>query len=168
LQYCYKAVLLLPLLVTIRHELGLDRPVSASSNSLFKIPPSHLHLFYNSTLFLPPCCCSFSLHVVVNLVRIFLVSRQMVLFSTLPKISSFFLLSKSANPAVLKTFLSIDVDSISIFLFEDPDFSYIFKNGETQCIIFFYSKRFPDQSSCLSDLSFSDFFSALLFSWFIF
>jgi hypothetical protein len=31
--------------IIIRHDLGLDRPVSASSNSLFKCLPSRLRLF---------------------------------------------------------------------------------------------------------------------------
>ena len=32
-------------IIIIRHELGLDRPVSASSNSLFKGLPSRLRPF---------------------------------------------------------------------------------------------------------------------------
>jgi hypothetical protein len=33
------------IIITIPRELGLNRPVSASSNGLFKGLPSHLHLF---------------------------------------------------------------------------------------------------------------------------
>jgi len=76
---------LIIIIIIIRHELGLDRPVSASSNSLFKGLPSRLRpLFYNSALFLESCC-SFLLHVVDSLICIFLVSRQLILLSALPK-----------------------------------------------------------------------------------
>jgi len=44
-----------------------------------------VHLVYNSVLFLASCCCSFLLHVAVNLVCVFLVSLQLVLLSALPK-----------------------------------------------------------------------------------
>jgi len=70
----------------IRHELGLHRLVSASFNSLFKgLRVVYVHLVYNSGLFLATCYCSFLLHVVANFICIFLVSRQLVLLSTLPK-----------------------------------------------------------------------------------
>jgi len=72
--------------IIIRHELGLDGPVSASFNSLFKGLPSRLlPLSYNSALFLESCCCPLLLHVTVNLIYIFLVPCQLVLISTLPK-----------------------------------------------------------------------------------
>ena len=75
-----KSTVLIIIIVIICHELGLDRPVSASSDSLFKGLPSRLRpLIFNSALFLAACCCSFLLRVVANLICIFLVSRQMVL-----------------------------------------------------------------------------------------
>ena len=87
------------IIIVIRHELGLDRPVSASSNSLVKGLPSRLRPFAkNSALFLSSCFCSFLLHVVVNLICIFLVSRQLVLLSALPKLlHSFYRLVSITN-----------------------------------------------------------------------
>jgi hypothetical protein len=74
------------IVIVIRHQLDLDRPASASSNSFFKCLPSRLRpTGLQFSFFLPSCCCSFLLHVVVNLICIFLVSRQLVLLSTLPK-----------------------------------------------------------------------------------
>ena len=50
------------------HQLGLDRPVTASFNSLFKVfRIVFVHLVQNSTLFLASCCCSPMLHLVANL-----------------------------------------------------------------------------------------------------
>ena len=49
---------------------------------------------YNSALFLASCCCSFLLHVVANLICILLVSRQLVLFSDLPKFLHSFAVTK--------------------------------------------------------------------------
>jgi hypothetical protein len=50
-------------------------PAPASFNSLFKgLPSRFLHSVYNSALFLASCCCSFLLHVVANLICIFLIS----------------------------------------------------------------------------------------------
>ena len=48
-------MILIIIIIIIRHELGLHRPVLASSNCLFKGLPSRLvHLVYNSALFLHP------------------------------------------------------------------------------------------------------------------
>jgi len=50
-----------------------------------------VHFIYNSALFLAPCCCAFLLHVVASLIFIFLVSRHLVLLSTVSKsVYSFF------------------------------------------------------------------------------
>ena len=84
------------IIIIIRHVLGLERPVSAVSTIFFiglssrLFPPG-----YNSALFLSPCFCSFLLHVVHNWICIFLVSRQVVLLSSLPKFIFFLLCSKS-------------------------------------------------------------------------
>jgi len=43
-----------------------------------------IHLVYNSVLFLTSCC-SFLLHLISNLICIFLVSCQLVVLATLPK-----------------------------------------------------------------------------------
>ena len=73
---------------------------------------------YNSALFLSPWCSSFLLHVVANFTCIFLVSRQLVLLSTLPKFLHYFLCSKIVYVAgPLKNFISIDVNHfLSFFL----------------------------------------------------
>ena len=74
------------IIIIICHQLGLDRPVSASSNSLFKgFHVVFVHWVYNASLFLASCYYPFLLHVVADLVCIFFVSRQLVLLSTLPK-----------------------------------------------------------------------------------
>jgi hypothetical protein len=70
------------IIIIARHQLDLDRPVSASSKVF---PAAFHHLLHNSALFLPSCSCSFLLHVVANLFCIFLVSGQLVLLSTPPK-----------------------------------------------------------------------------------
>jgi hypothetical protein len=66
--------------------LGLDRPLSTFSNSVFKDLPSRLRpVVYNSALFLASFCCSFLLHGVDNLSCIFLVSPKVVLLPSLSK-----------------------------------------------------------------------------------
>jgi len=58
------------------HKLGLNKPVSALSYSLFKgLPNLVVHLVCNSALFLAFCCCSFLLHVLrssLNVTKIIL------------------------------------------------------------------------------------------------
>jgi hypothetical protein len=82
------------IITTIRHELGLDRPVSVSSCSPFKGLPSHLSPFgiYFSIIF-DILLFIFLLNVVANLICIFLISRQLVVLviSTLSKFLHFFL-----------------------------------------------------------------------------
>ena len=74
------------IIIIIRHKLGLDKLVSASSNSLFKgFQVTFISLVYCSALFFASCCHTLMLHVIVNLICIFLVSQQLVLLSTLPK-----------------------------------------------------------------------------------
>jgi hypothetical protein len=73
------------IIIIIRHELGLNRSVSASSKSFQRSSKSSssiwsiIHHSFWHLLF------SFFLHVVANLISIFLVSRQLVLPSALPK-----------------------------------------------------------------------------------
>ena len=68
------------------------RPRPIISPKVFQVV--FVHSVYNSTLFLPSCCCSFLLHVVANLICILLVCRQLFLLSALPKFLHFFLWSK--------------------------------------------------------------------------
>jgi len=84
-------LLFIVIIIIIRHYLGHDRPVSASSNGLFRGLPSRLRPFgLYSALFLASCCCSFLLRVAVNLICVSLVSFQPVLLSTLPNFSHSF------------------------------------------------------------------------------
>jgi hypothetical protein len=72
--------------VIIRHELDLNRSVAALSIDSSKgVQVVFILAVYNSALLLSSCCCSFLLHVVANLIRIFLVSRQLFLLSALAK-----------------------------------------------------------------------------------
>jgi hypothetical protein len=59
----------------------LFRPRLLVCSKVFQIV--FVHLVYNSTLFLASCCCSFLLHVVANLICIFLVSGQLFALSWL-------------------------------------------------------------------------------------
>ena len=60
-----------------------------------------VHLFYNSALFLPSCCCPFLFNIAPNLICTFLVSGQLVLLSALPKTSSLLLWPKRVQTALL-------------------------------------------------------------------
>jgi hypothetical protein len=94
----FSSIIIIIIIIIIHHELGLNSPVSALSNSLFKDLPSPLRaLVYNSTLFLASCCCSFFLHIVANLICIFLVSRQLVLLLILPEFLHSFVVKKCVS-----------------------------------------------------------------------
>jgi len=94
----------------IRHELSLDRTVSTSSNSLLEGIPSRLRPFclqFNSIFGIS---CSFLLHVADNFICIFLVSRQMVLLSSLPKLFTPFVVKKGVPGCSSEKFNLIDVN----------------------------------------------------------
>jgi hypothetical protein len=77
-------IIIIVVVVVARDELRLDKPVSfflIVSSKVFQ--GVFVHLVYNSALFLAPCCCLFLLHVVANLICVFLVSLQLVLLSAL-------------------------------------------------------------------------------------
>ena len=65
-------VTIIIIIIIIRQELDLDRPVSASFYSLFRGLPrsskvfqvAFVHFINNSSLFFASCCCLFLLHVV--------------------------------------------------------------------------------------------------------
>ena len=99
-----------------RHELGLSRPVSASSNNLFKALPNRLR----------PFGLQFSIISIILLLFIPVTCRnQFDLYSlsfssigsafTPSEISSFLLWSKRVYPAVLKNLISIDVNRFLSF-----------------------------------------------------
>jgi hypothetical protein len=69
-----------------------------------------IHLVYNSVLFLASCC-SFLLHLISNLIFIFVVSCQLVVLATLPKYLHSFCGQKGCYfTFLLKNFNLIDVD----------------------------------------------------------
>jgi hypothetical protein len=129
------------IIIIIRHQLGLNRPVSTSSNSLFKDLPFRLRPFglqFNITsavllLFI-------LLHVVADFVCIFLVSGQMVLLSGLQKCCHSFSDQKGlTSPAVLlNNFISTDVNSFFHFFLGSKFRSHIKEKGDP-VIIHFYS-----------------------------
>jgi hypothetical protein len=62
----YSEVIIIVIII-ICQELDLNGPVSAWSNSLFKVlRVVFFYLVYNSALLLASCCCSFLLHVAAN------------------------------------------------------------------------------------------------------
>ena len=69
--------------VTSQALIVLFRPRLTVSSKPFQA--AFYHPVYNSALFSPSCCCSFLLHVVANLIRIFSVSCRLVLLSAIPK-----------------------------------------------------------------------------------
>jgi len=83
------------IIIITRHELCLVRPVSAFLIVCSKVSKVvFIHSVYNSELFLASCCFPFLLHVVANSICIFLVTRQLVLFSARPKFLHFFVVKK--------------------------------------------------------------------------
>ena len=67
------------IMIITRHQLGLDRPVSASSNSLFKGLPIRLSPFGTEIIIISDILLLlYLLHVVASVICIFLVSRQLV------------------------------------------------------------------------------------------
>ena len=74
-----------------------------------------VHLVSNSALFLASCCFSLLLHVAANLICNFLVSRQPVLFSTLPKYLLSFCGQKGVPGCLLKNFIPTDVNRFLSF-----------------------------------------------------
>jgi hypothetical protein len=73
------------IVVIIRHELCLDRPVLACLivSKFFQVV--FFHLVYNSALYSACCCSSFLLHVVANFVCNSFFSSQLFLLSTVTK-----------------------------------------------------------------------------------
>ena len=100
------------IIITIdRHELGLDRSVSASFNNIFKGLPSRLRpfglqfsiIFVNLLLFILVTCR--------NQFDLYRLSFSSIGSAFTPSdISSFLLWSKRVYPAVMKNLISIDVN----------------------------------------------------------
>ena len=119
-------ILLYIIVIIIRHESGLDRHVSASSivsSKVFQVV--FVHLVYKTALFLASYCCSFLLHVVANLICIFLVSRQLVLLSNIPKFFHSFCGRKVCIPLNFWKFSSRLMSIVFILLSKGPNFACI-------------------------------------------
>ena len=103
--------------IIIRHQLALHRPVSPSSNSLFKRLPNLLRpfgLIFDIILIL--YCFSFLSHVAAILTSFFLVSCQLVVLSTLTNsLHSFVVINGYTRLFFCKTkFISKDVSRFSL------------------------------------------------------
>ena len=110
-------LLIIIIIIIISHQLGLHRPVSASSGSFFRVFQAVVvHLVCNSALFLSFCLRSFFLLFVANFICIFLISRQLVLLSTLPKfLHSFVVKNVVSSCSSEKKFTSIHVNRFLSF-----------------------------------------------------
>jgi hypothetical protein len=103
-------VFVVVVVIIICHELGLERPVVASSISLFKGLLRHIRPFgLNSALFLAPCCLFLLCHSQFHLYFLsFLSTGYNFNFS---KISSFLLWPERVLlPVLLKNFILSDVN----------------------------------------------------------
>jgi hypothetical protein len=136
--------------VTSQPLIGLFPPRLIVSAKVF--PVVSLHSVYNSAQFLPSCCCPFLLHVGDNWICIFFVSRQLVLFSALPKYFRSFCAQKGCTGCSSEKFY-LDWCQPNFILFsEDPNFDSKSKKVVSQCIIYFYSWKFLDQRCFKSDV----------------
>jgi uncharacterized protein (DUF486 family) len=99
--------------VTSQALIDLVRPRLIVSSKAFQVV--FVNLVYNSALFLTFWWCSFLLHVAVNLICIFWVSRQIVLFSTLTEFLISFCGKMVYQFVLLKNFIAIDGNRVLIF-----------------------------------------------------
>ena len=110
---------ILDLIVVMSYELGLKRPLSAPSYGLLKGLSNqvlYIHLVHNSALFLASCCSSL-LHVVTSLSCMFVVSRQLVLLATFPKILHSFCGQKECTRLFFWEKNRLDVNCFFFILF---------------------------------------------------
>jgi len=98
--------------VTSQVSIDLFQPRLLVTSKFSQV--TFVHSVYNSALFLPSCCCSFLLHVVVNLIYLLSFSLTGSTFSC-SKIYLFLLWSKTMYPAVLKNLISIYVNRFLSF-----------------------------------------------------
>jgi hypothetical protein len=97
-----------------------------------------IHLVYNSASFSASsycsffaCCCQFDF--------IFLVSCQLVLLSTLPKFLNLFVVRNGVPGCSCGKFHLTLCQLLFILFSKHPNFTPIWKNRESQCIIYFHS-----------------------------
>jgi hypothetical protein len=105
-------------IINIHHKLGLDRPVLASSNNIFKGLPTHLHSFallfsivFGTLLWL----ILVTFHGQFDLYLLSFLSTHSTFNSS--KISSLLLWSKRVYLTILKNFISTNANHfLSLFL----------------------------------------------------
>ena len=140
-------IIIIIIIIIICRELGLNKPVLVSvivSSKVFQVIFNHV--VYNTALLLAFCCCSFLLHVIAYLICIILVSGQLVLLSPLPKFLHSTYGQKVCIPLFFKK-MSSRLISIIFYPFSlSPSYTSVQKNRDSQCIMYFYSWRFLDQS----------------------
>jgi hypothetical protein len=125
------------IIVIIHHELGLIdlfRPLLIVSSKTFELV--FVHLFYNSTLFLSSCCCSFLLHVVASLICIFLVPRQPVLLSALKKFLHYFCVTKWCTVLFFWNISSWSMTTIFLSFFLRVQISIPYRRMRTASVLY--------------------------------
>jgi hypothetical protein len=102
-----------------------------------------VHFVYYSALFLVSYCCSILVTCCNQFDFYLLRFLSNVYDSKFSKVSSLFMVEKDV-PAVLKNVISIIVNHFFLRL----QISLLYKRRETasQCIIYFYPRKFPDQT----------------------
>jgi len=111
-------LIIIIIIIIISHQLGLHRPVSASSGSFFRVFQAVVvHLVCNSALFLSFCLRSFFLLFVANFICIFLISRQLVLLSSLPKFLHSFVVKNVVSSCSSEKKNSLQFMSTVFYLF---------------------------------------------------
>jgi hypothetical protein len=78
------------------------RPRLTVSSKVFQVV--FVHLVYSSALHLVSCCWSLLLHVVATVICIFLVSRQLVLLSTLQNLFILFVVQQAVSDTSFEKF----------------------------------------------------------------
>ena len=151
------------IMIITRHQLGLDRPVSASSNSLFKGLPIRLSPFGTEIIIISDILLLlYLLNVVASVICIFLVSRQLVRLPVLPNFFSSILWSNKVYRAVpMKNFSSIDVSRFLSFFSKVPNFAYIKELEKPVCYTLLFLKISGKKlvwNYCLEFIVFGQFF----------
>ena len=114
----FSLIIIIIIFVTSYAVIDLFRPRLIVSSKVFK--DVFVHFVSNSALFSASCSCSFLIHVVASLICIILVSRQLVLLSTLPEFLHTFCNQKGCTPLFL---WKISSRWIVIFPTPPPPFS---------------------------------------------
>ena len=109
-----------PSSVTSQALTDLFRRLLTISPKVFQVV--FIYLIQNSSLFLASCCCSFLIHVTANFTCIFVVSRQLVLLSTLQKFINSFCDQNCVHGCCSAKNSSRQVAIVFILFFMGPNF----------------------------------------------